>query len=137
MSAGRYCECCGQYVKEYKRSIGDKPAQALVKLYSLCDGDPDMFYHINEFDQVTKSGGGDFAKLLHWGLIESFPNDNTKKRTSGLWTITYRGRCFVQGRLRLFKYCHLYNNEIVKFSGEKRNISASLNEEFDYRELMS
>ena len=134
---GYTCECCGQYVKEYKRRLYKSPVLALINLYKLDRLEPNLYHHIQEIGATIGNGIGDFAKARYWGLITAMPNDDEDKKTSGYWAITRRGRQFVQGRLRLFKYCHVYNSEVVRFSGDTIYVQDALGVKFSYKELMN
>ncbi len=136
-SDGYTCECCGQYVKEYKRRLYKGPTIALIRLYKLDKADPDNFHHILSIGATADKGVGDFAKARYWGLIEALPNDDDYKRTSGYWAITLRGKRFVQGRIRIPEYCHIFNSEARRFSGGKISIVDAVGTRFDYLELMN
>lgn len=135
---GYNCECCGQYVKEYKRTLYSAPTEALIKLYNLDNEYPDCVHHISDFGAAKIHGGGDFAKTAYWGLTELEPTDEDEdKRTSGFWSITRKGRQFVQNRLVIPKYCHVYNGTIIRFSGPKVSVVDALGKDFSYEELMN
>jgi len=128
---GTTCLCCGQLAKIYKMKMTSTMAFCLIKLSKK----PDAFYHIST---MGHSGGGEFAKLRHWGLIEQQENNNNKKkRTSGFWAITPKGREFVLSNIKIPKYYEIYNNNILEFSNELITIKQALNNKFDYSELMS
>jgi hypothetical protein len=76
--------------------------RALVELYRLTIRSGDSWHHIGTFRQ-NRSGGGDFAKLRHegWELAEQHINTDSRKRTSGIWRITDRGRDFVEGKISI------------------------------------
>jgi hypothetical protein len=57
--------------------------------------------HVRDFPYCR--GGGDYGKLVYWGLIE--PKYNIKlryKTVKGLWSSTFKGRQFVH---RKKNYC--------------------------------
>ena len=82
------------------------------------------------------AAGGEFAKLAHWTLIRQRVNEDTGKRTSGVWAPTKRGVEFAYGRIAIASHVHLYNNSPVGFSG-RTNIHGALGTKFDYEELMN
>jgi len=136
---GVNCPCCGQLVKVYKRVIYSTTARDLIKLYLMHETNGwDKYYHIVEILDEKKSGGGDFAKFLHWKLVEEMPKDenNTQKRTSGFWKLTSAGKMFVENKLKVRKYVLLYNSKVLGFEGDKINIKECLGENFNYEELM-
>lgn len=127
------CPCCNQMVKLYKRSIPAVVAHDLIVLSKAVNNDE--YKHITTFQ--SKGGGGDFARLETWGLIQAKPNDSTHRRTSGLWTITQKGRDFVDRKLMVRKYVQIYNNTFYGYDGGMVTIDDCLGEHFDYSELMS
>ena len=134
--SGVECPCCGQYCKIYERSLNYAMARFLIWLvrsYLGCR----RWWGVNEGPVIQhRKGGGDFAKMEHWGLIVSRPNDDPKKRMSGHWKPTEKGIDFVYGRIYLPAKVHLYNNQAVAWSSEVINIVDALGKKFDYRELM-
>ena len=129
------CPCCGQLVKEYKRKVSSPAIKGLIQLYHMTKTDPDDFIHV--FDLGDGARGGDFAKLRYWDLVEELANDDEDKKNSGYWAITDFGQRFVRRRAKIRKYCHIYNGEVLSFSGPKITIVTALNEQFSYKELMS
>lgn len=136
---GVECPCCGQFVKLYKRQIYVSMAADLIKLYRLHRRyGRDRWFHISEIRKST-AGGGDFAKFLHWGLIEEAKKDpeETTTRTSGYWRITLKGEAFVERRLTVQKYVMLYNGKFRGFDGPQVDIRNRLGKKFNYEELFN
>jgi len=89
--------------------------------------------------------GGDYAKLLHWALVEHKLDVLEKKkkngakdtRDSGLWRPTFAGIDFVAGRQQVPSHVYLYDN--IKIGEEKMLISIqeALGKKHSYEELMS
>lgn len=133
---GAVCPCCNQLVKEYKRTIYARIAVYLISLYKLNSVEPDRFFSVAEIGAIF--GGGDFAKLSYWGLIEEQPKDplDTSVRTSGFWRITPLGNRYVQGQEAVSKYIHLLNGGLRKYSGPKQYIESALGKKFNYEQLM-
>lgn len=77
------------------------------------------------------------AKLAHWGLIEAKPNDDTTKKSSGIWRPTRAGVEVAAGRQRVKKYVFIYNNVVEGFSSEEITIHEALGDQFNYAELMT
>lgn len=132
---GTACPCCGQLVKLYKRNIYAVMAADLIRLYHL---DQSKYHHIGKFSNKNRSGGGDFAKLVYWGLVEEEPKpaDDKKKRTSGMWRITEAGKSFAERRLRVPKYAQVYNGKLLGLTGDRVMIDDALGDKFDYDKLM-
>jgi hypothetical protein len=132
---GTRCKCCGQQVKLYRRKLYSVQARGLIELYHLDKALPG-YYHISQIESQRKSGGGDFAKLLHWRLVREMPNGDGGKRTSGMWSITPRGRQFVEQRLRVPSHILLYDGRLMGFADSTVDIAEALGKRFNYTELM-
>ena len=131
---GVECPCCRQHVKLYKRKIYARLAYDLISLHNL-DRENNLFFHVRDIG-LPEAGGGDFAKLKHWGLVEEKPNEDDEKRTSGYWRITPRGRAFVRNVIPVEKYLFFYNGRIYKCSDEHQSIIEALGKKFNDGELM-
>lgn len=134
---GCICPTCGQIAKIYKRKLNNSMALGLIKLNKLCRESTDaIYFHVNSF---TSNGGGDFAKLIYWDLVKEKEKDEeeTFKRTSGYWTITEKGRLFVQSELEVQSHIFLYDSKLLGFSDKKTNIMDSLGKKVNYLELMN
>ena len=136
--AGTKCPCCNQNVKLYERKIDGRCAKSLIELYQFDDQRPD-YYHVGDLPTYYK-GGGDFAKLRFWGLIEEKPKDpdDSTRRTSGFWRITDRGRDFVEGRITVPRTVMIYNRKFYGYEDEKDVVSIKqcLGTQFNYEETM-
>ena len=131
---GTRCPCCGQMVKLYRRKMYAAVIRDLIGLYHRRH---DHFHHVSTFCYNKKSGGGDFAKLRYWGLIEEKTEPgNPFKRKSGYWKITEIGIAFVENRAFCPQYVLVYNQRARYFEGENIDIEQALGEQFNYQELM-
>lgn len=130
---GTNCLCCGQRVHLYRFKVLDLHVKALAKLYKLSKLE-DTYYHISLLN--ISGGGGDFAQIEKWGLIESEINLDTKKRTSGMWKITPDGIDFLLNKKTIPKYCYIFNKKARRFSEEQIGVHDALREHFDYEEMM-
>lgn len=135
---GGRCPVCDQFAKVYKRKIYARAVVGLIRIYNLTEDD-ESYYHITKINPTNVSGGGDFAKLVHWGLAEEMPKDpeDKKKKTSGFWRITPLGRDFVELKATVPAYIMTYNSQCLKVFGEPSTIKDALGEHFDYEKLMS
>jgi len=127
------CPCCDQVVKVYKRQINHEMCVCLRNLHM--NSKEGQYIHIKDIRGL--SGGGDFAKLTFWGLVEAEQNYDTGKRTSGMWCITQKGRDFVEGRIQVPKYALIYNSKFLEHEGELVSFKGRLGEGFNYQELMA
>ncbi len=157
---GAYCPCCNQYAKVYKRVLGsqmarwliwlvrtweqgqlsEKNGNALARRYGEKATPPLRTWAWIDVKQ-SPVRGGDYAKLLHWGLVEHKANtgDATKK-DSGLWRPTHAGIAFVHRRSLMRSHVILYDNKLLNWSDDSITditIVQALGNKFDYQELMS
>jgi len=127
---GMDCPCCGQLVKQYRRSISNQMAKSLIKLYHL----PIGFHHRRDFDEGFTCG--DFAKLKYWNLIHPKENEDSEKKDSGVWRTTSAGMAFVRNTLKVSKYALIYNGDLRGYEGKLIDIEQALGLKFNYEELM-
>lgn len=158
---GARCPCCKQYVKIYKRPLGSQMARWLIWLVRTWEwqlrlpaGNRNsqghgINYHWLPGAWVDIKGspvrGGDYAKLIHWGLVEQKPHVPGKKngspsrdtRDSGMWRPTFKGLDFVYRRTMVPSHVLLYDN--IKLGEELHLISIedALGKKHSYTELMN
>lgn len=146
---GARCPCCKQYVKIYKRPLGAPMARWLIWLVRTWDHkfEPCMLKTVDNAAwidiRLSPVRGGDYAKLLHWGLVQHKLDVLEKKngakdtRDSGFWRPTFKGIDFVKGGTQMASHVYLYDN--VKIGEEKQLISIqdALGKKHSYKELMS
>ena len=127
--AGASCPCCGKYVKAYKRKLNAGMARALIIIYKLTKNGNSI--HVQ--DRFTKLGlratTMDYAYLEKWNLIQSHG-------TNGYWSVTQRGKEFVEDDIDLPDHCLVYNTKVYHWSDKLINIDIALTSEFDIDEIM-
>jgi hypothetical protein len=81
----------------------------------------------------------DFEKLKYWGLIHQQEKDpaDTKKRTSGMWAITAKGRQFARGDIKLPSHVSIYNSKALGLDGDDVGIKEVLGHLYDYEEVLN
>lgn len=136
LEEGTVCFCCGQSVKLYPRFLNSTMARGLMWLTNEYLATNDWVDKARIGPAWIQKCGGEFAKLEWWDLIEPKPNDDTKKRTSGIWRPTNKGIDFVYNRIYVRSPVLLYNNELFGFGGNKITIVDALTKDFDYNVLM-
>lgn len=134
---GTICPCCGQVVKMYTYKMYALSSLALIRLYQKTNkkNKPYHISEISESDGVTPRASH-FAELRHWGLIVPEKNVDPKKKSSGYWRITDKGKQFVEQGLKIPEKIKMYNNTFFGFEGEEIDIMQSLGNDFNYYELM-
>lgn len=132
---GVRCPCCDQLVKLYKRPLYSTIAADLIRLYKLNHSE---YHHIAKILGNNRSGGGDFAKLIYWELVEELEKDpeDTTARTSGMWKITQKGKDFVKDMVNVPSHALIYDGRFLGFTKETIDIKQALGKKFDYEELM-
>jgi len=141
---GITCPCCGQLCKVYRRRLNSAMARFLIWLarYSMDQGyDPNVggpWVRMDRFPIIQRRpGGGDFAKLRYWGMIEEMDNSDTSKRSSGVWRITPNGMSFARGNMPAPEAVLVYNNECEGLTGAFISIRIALGTKFNYDSLWS
>ena len=134
---GSKCPCCHQQVKVYRRKLNRNMCTFLESLSkqvneNILNGGVGYVH----YSECTFSGR-DYNQLYHWGLIEPLYCDKTKKRTSGMWTITQYGEDFVSGKVKVREYILCYNGK-AKVDEESNFITFEdgLGSPFEFAELM-
>jgi len=129
---GTRCPCCEQRVQLYARKLPAVAARFVVWLNGR---------HARGIEWADVKDcpvrGGDYAKVKHWGLVEQKPNDDPKKKSSGLWRLTARGTAFASNTLAVPTHHLVYNDTSYGTRETTITIEEALNGGgFDYEELM-
>lgn len=133
---GVICPCCNQFYKVYARGIHATMARNLIQLYRKTIADGDGYYHVNDF--AKPYGGGDFAKLRFWGLIEAEPDVfDPDKKSSGMWRITEKGKMFCRNEYSVPKKIIFLDGRMLEEGKEYTHIVECLGKKFSYIELMN
>jgi hypothetical protein len=137
---GINCECCGQYVKLYRRRYNKTMAYGLIILYRLHQQHGfDKWFKMNE--EITKlnipSSNIEYSKNGYWDLMEQRGNSETTKKTSGLWRITNKGIDFLLGHIQIEAILWIFNNKARRKSIEKISYKDALDVKFNYEKLMN
>lgn len=131
---GTRCPCCGKYVKSYRRKFNHDMARFMILLVWT-------FERNGTWVDVSTLNfrGGDYAKVLFWGLVEHKPNtDDPDKKESGMWRPTELGIKFAHKLESIPQYVHLNWNGIPEgHSGQQIFVDKALQNKFNYTELIS
>ncbi len=141
---GANCPCCQGYIKTYSRSINSANAMCLIELYNISEKHGYKFYHLNELKELSKKfmkmvNGGEFARMRHYGFIVDQPkaDGDKKKKTTGYWMLTSKGKEFVKGHSKVYKNMLLLNNQVLGYEGDLVTIEDCLTEKFSYQKIMA
>ena len=129
------CRHCGANSKVYAYKIGSYARVLIWMAFNDRDGG---YLHIPTSGAIN--GGGDYAKLRYWGLIEKSPkNPDPSKRSSGLWRLTTTGRDFALNKTTVNSICYYSHppGEVLGFEPDQVSIIDALGKHFDYETLMS
>ena len=134
LDGGAPCPCCGQMAKRYRRTLNAPMCRALIALHRCGPG----WHHVNRLPIIQgRHGGGDFAKLRWWGLIdERAKGEDDTRRTSGLWRVTSLGQRFVYHGAMVPRYAFSFDGD-VELGGEHVSIGTALGSRWSWRELMA
>jgi hypothetical protein len=106
----------------------------LVRLYNLTvPNHLDEYFHIRKI--TVRSTDGAFAKLRWWGLIEEEFNVSTKKRTSGMWRLTPKGRAWITGKCAVPEKIKIRLDTFEGYEGAAMYVH-DIFPSFDYSRLM-
>lgn len=141
--SGVICPCCDRYGKIYSRLLSSSMAYALILIYKAFRTRTDWLHVPEYLTEMAVTGattrGGDYAKLVFWGLLEPKTDEvraDGSPRT-GFFKITDRGRQFVDGKLRVVNHAVTYGGRLIRFEGPEIDIYAALKNRFNYAELMA
>jgi hypothetical protein len=145
---GTTCPVCYTYFLVKKRSLTVAMAFGLIKLYQehqihgmqpMWVKVPDLFERVVPAAMKSIRGGGDFAKLRHWGLVQQMPNQQRKdgSKRAGMYSITPAGTSFVLRQSVVpAAYYECKGQGVVGWDSDNITIADALKKEFDYQELM-
>jgi hypothetical protein len=100
--------------------------------------DRDEYLHVeNYMVDINQKMKGYHGKLRFWGLVEAKKNDDSTKKSSGLWRPTDLAFQFVREGARIPKYAFLFNNDAIALSAEETTFREVMKDTFNYAELMA
>lgn len=142
---GAACPCCAQFAKVYRRPLTGSMAYVLllIERWTRTSMRTEWLHVPSYLSEQSHVGvavrGGDWAKLVHWGLIEERPVVRADgARHAGYYRITQLGLDFVNDRVLVPKYVFLYNRKKLDRTTDKMvSIDKALGKNFNYAELMS
>ena len=131
---GIHCPCCDRWAQAYWRTINKTMARGLQWLAMKADMQPDVYIDITK-GPAWLLRSNQLATLRWWGLIKKAPNDDPKKKSSGLWALTKLGQHFLYGSVRVpRRVCTLFG-DVVDVSDDLITVHA-VRQYFDYSEVM-
>lgn len=122
----------------YDYKLYASSAFALARLFRLGDG----YHHVKQFAEATDHTprAPHFAELRFWELVTpATDNPDPKKKSSGYWAITDKGKQFVKGQITVPSRILVFNNKFRGFSAKSvdTNFRQAFGNEFNYEEVMA
>lgn len=139
LDEGTLCPVCGRLAKRYRRPLNASLGRFLALLAETSAGRPDGWVHVDrEMIQATDGHvARDYSVLRYFDLIEPKPNDeDPRKRTSGVWRLTGKGRRFLLGQIRVPRAVFVFADRREGMTDDSTNIEELMGEGFDYQRLM-
>lgn len=150
--AGVCCPVCDHPCRVYPRVLNATTVRSLCWLVRASAGEVVAITDGGQARLPVEAGGfvdvprwgptwvvrtNQHAGLRWWRLAERAPNDDKKKRDSGLWRPTELGIAFAEGRILVPKRVYHYRGEAVGYGPEMTSIVDALGETFDYQVVMA
>ncbi len=131
---GTNCPCCDRWAQAYWRTINKTMARGLCWLAEEADMQPGVYVDITK-GPAWLLRSNQLATLRWWCLIKRAPNDDPKKKSSGMWALTHAGRDFLWGGASVpRRVCTLFG-DVVARSDDFITIH-DIKHHFDYTEVM-
>jgi predicted RNA-binding Zn-ribbon protein involved in translation (DUF1610 family) len=137
---GIICPCCGQLAKVYRRSITRSMAKVMYAMYAAGKADwhnLPLLMSTTPYLRGSASQGGDWAKLVYWGLVERVEQERGDgSKRCGIARLTCEGIAFMERRTTVRRWAHVYDGECVGFAGPDVGILDVLPRDFEYRDIL-
>lgn len=146
---GCKCPLCGQFMKQYARTINGEMATALILAYRHFTKYPhsEPLHMDNWLDEMWNRGilkhrlrGRNHALLTRWNLLETTgarESKSEKRKVVANYRITKIGMDFVEEKIAIPKYVYLYDNRVLGYSDAVVMIKGCIGKAFNYEELIS
>lgn len=104
------CPCCARTAKARRRSFSPAMASFAVWVVRAYRGEP---LDVNEWagEHPKLARGGDYAKALHWGLVERVDGKEAR------WRPTLKGTKWARGQILVHRAVVLWRNNPLEFTG--------------------
>lgn len=134
MEDGAQCPCCEQNVKVYKRKLSKSHVQTMMEVLKRQTSQDGKWVYVPDIPQKSR----DFATAQYFGLIEQMPGEREDgAKQTGWWSVTIKGVRFLQGEEMIIKYAHVYNGEVIEYSGMNGvDVGDVWGEYFNFREML-
>jgi len=132
------CPCCDRLAAHRFVPIYNSDAHAIIWLLRAWEAKARQeWVHVPSEADRWLVNSRTFTKLQYWDLIESCPNEDSAKRTSGMWRPTYKGEQFAKNQIAIPAEAIMYDRQCLGVTGDLIHISDTFKNKFDYSTLMS
>lgn len=109
---GAICPCCDRISQSRRRSFSNDMAEFLSWLVLACPpSSHGTTASAKSWATQHRARGGDYAKIVHWGLAERMPGREP------LWRPTLKGRDFALRQTQIHSIAVVWRNDPVAFEG--------------------
>lgn len=124
------CPVCRQHCKLYRRKLNSGMARMMKTLYDFDSQSMGKPIHVSKrlLSEKVNAVAQEYSKLKYWGLI-------IEGEESGTWTVTRKGRDFVDGLITIPRTVFVYNAEPEGFSLEHTTFEEALRDNFKMSEI--
>ncbi len=144
---GTACPCCTQEVKVVEKAIHPFMARTLIILHLHYLKEPNTkWVHVNShLDSVAlfhgiPLRGGDWPKLVMWGLIEEIPKTEKTEdgKRVGYYRLTPKGVSFAKGETKVPRAALIYAGRVLGLTSDRDvSIQDVLGKDFNYTDLLA
>ena len=145
---GVHCPVCRQLVRIVEKDLSPEMGYVLILLYRHFQESADWLDIAKYLESMVAIGseatGGEWRKLVHWGLILERPpvkrsvlSKEPPVKTVGFYRLTDRGKGFILGQLKVPKSVLLYQGNLLEFSGKTITIQECLGKDYIYEDLLA
>lgn len=132
---GGYCPCCARWGKINTFHLSE--TNALSLLWMQKNEEEEGWVHTAKNAPRWMMRAKSFSTMRHWGLVESFPNDDEDKKGAGVWRLTNKAYQFINGLVRVPKKVFVYNRTTVAYGDQEIYFNECFGKYFSYEEVMS
>ena len=133
---GCRCPCCNRIVRVYRYRLNETMVDALAWLAAKTENDG--WVDVPKFGKRRTVRSNQLGTLANWGVVEQKHNTDSRKRCSGIWRATEKGRQFLRREISLSSHVLVLNvgHEFQGFDGDPVWVDDLL-PNFDYAEFMA
>ena len=137
---GTHCQCCGRWSQIYDHSLNKAMVRSLGWLVRASSesrlGVGNGWVDVPNSAPKWLTRTNQLPTTANWRLCERMANDDPKKKKSGIWRPTEKGKAFMSGEILIpARVATLFGN-VVAYSREMISVNSVL-PNFSYAALMN